>query len=118
MINLLPTQPQPPKANDPTKGPTSGTSATPVPRFGTPSKFVTDGFWGNLKQFLTERPVKVRGDVHSPLMPEEYGEGIGENFKAFMKGGPGPKGPTGSKLEVAWGAGFGGFGSRIRELFF
>jgi periplasmic protein TonB len=90
----------------------------PLPRFGTPSKFVTDGFWGNLKQFLTERPVKVRGDVHSPLMPEEYGEGIGENFKAFMKGGPGPKGPTGSKLEVAWGAGFGGFGSRIRELFF
>src|SRR6202171_4456700 len=113
MINLLPPQPQPPKANDP-----SGAPTTPVPRLGTPQRFVTEGFWSNLKQFLTERPVKLRGDVHSPLMPENYGDGFKENLKTVLKGGPVPKGPSNSRLEVAWGAGFGGFGDRIKELFF
>jgi TonB family protein len=79
---------------------------------------VTDGFWGNLKQFLTERPVKVHGDVRSPLMPENYGDGFRENLKTVLKGGPVPKGASNSRLEVAWGAGFGGFGDRIKELFF
>jgi protein TonB len=120
MINLLPTQPQPPKANNPNAATSSGTGAptTPLPRFGTPSRFVTDGFWGNLKQFLTERPVKLHGDVHSPLMPENYGDGFKENLKTVFKSGPVPKGPSNSRLEVAWGAGFGGFGDRIKELFF
>src|SRR6202051_4274679 len=113
MINLLPTQPQPPRANEASAG-----STTPLPRFGTPSRFVTDGFWGNLKQFLTERPVKVRGDVRSPLMPENYGDGFRENLKTVLKGGPVPKGASNSRLEVAWGAGFGGFGGRIKGLFF
>jgi protein TonB len=114
MISLLPTQPQPPKAN--TGGP--GTPSAPAPRFGTPSRFVTDGFWANLKQFLFERPVKIRGDFESPLMPENYGDGFTENLKTVLKSGPVPKGPSNSKLEVAWGAGFGGFGTRIKELFF
>src|ERR1700726_4489881 len=103
MINLLPTQPQPPRANETSAGPT-----IPVPRFGTPTRFVTDGFWGNLKQFLTERPVKISGDAHSPLMPENYGDGFKENLKAVLRGGPVPKGASNSRLEVAWGAGFGG----------
>src|SRR6202162_2889400 len=118
MINLLPTQPQPPKSNESTKVPVSGASATPVPRFGTLSRFVTNGFCGNLKQFLTERPVKLNGDVHSPLMPENYGDGFKENLKTVLKGGPVPKGASNSRLEGAWGAGFGGFGDRIKELFF
>jgi periplasmic protein TonB len=114
MINLLPPQPQPPKVSE-----SSAAGATPpLPRFGTPSRFVTDGFWGNLKQFLTERPVKVSGDVRSPLLPENYGDGFTENLKTVLKGGPVPKGPSNSRLEVAWGAGFGGFGDRIKELFF
>jgi periplasmic protein TonB len=118
MINLLPPQPQPRKANDPNGASPSGASGTPLPRFGTPTKFVTDGFWGNLKQFLTERPVKLHGDAHSPLMPENYGDGFKENLKTVFKSGPVPKGPSNSRLEVAWGAGFGGFGDRIKELFF
>ncbi len=114
MISLLPTQPQPTKA----KTGASGTPSTPLPQFGTPTRFVTDGFWSNLKAFLFERPVKIRGDFESPLMPENYGDGFAENLKTVLKSGPVPKGPSNSKLEVAWGAGFGGFGSRIKELFF
>jgi protein TonB len=115
MISLLPTQPQPTKPH--TSG-APGTPAAPVPQFGTPHRFVTEGFWSNFKQFLFERPVKIRGDFESPLMPENYGDGFTENLKAVLKSSPVPKGPSNSKLEVAWGAGFGGFGSRIKELFF
>jgi protein TonB len=115
MISLLPTQTQPPKANTST-GP--GGPGAPLPQFGTPRRFVTEGFWSNLKQFLFERPVKVRGDFESPLMPENYGDGFTENLKTVLKSGPVPRGASNSKLEVAWGAGFGGFGSRIKELFF
>ena len=32
-----------------------------VPTFTTPERVVTDGFWSNLKQFLTEKPIKVSG---------------------------------------------------------
>jgi TonB family protein len=78
---------------------------------------VTDGFWSNLKQFLTEKPVKIRGDAHSPLMPDEYGGGFGENLKDFFKSKPVPKGPVNSRLAVNWGANFGGFGYRIKEFF-
>ena len=62
--------------------------------------------------------MKLSGDVHSPLMPENYGDGFKENLKTVLKGGPVPKGASNSRLEVAWGAGFGGFGDRIKELFF
>ncbi|HMI51851.1 MAG TPA: energy transducer TonB [Candidatus Saccharimonadales bacterium] len=89
-----------------------------VPNFATPRRVVTDGFWSNLKQFLTERPIKITGAVRSPLMPTEYGGGFGENLKEFFASKPGPKGPIDSKLVVAWGAGFGGFGDRLKELFF
>jgi periplasmic protein TonB len=116
MISLLPTQPSKPSVS---AASSPGTPAVAgVPRFGTPTRFVSEGLWSNLKQFLTERPIKIRSSVHSPLMPEEYGEGFSENLKAVLKSGPIPKGPSNSRLEVAWGAGFGGFSDRIKELFF
>jgi periplasmic protein TonB len=91
--------------------------ASAVPRFRTPERVVTDGFWSNLKQFLTERPIKVSGKAASPLMPEEYGGGFGDNLKDFFKSKPVPKGPVNSRLAVNWGANFGGFGYRIKEFF-
>ncbi|GAC1666823.1 MAG: hypothetical protein NVS9B4_22570 [Candidatus Acidiferrum sp.] len=92
--------------------------ASAVPKFNMPKRVVTDGFWSNLKQFLTERPVAISGDYRSPLMPASYGGGFWENLKTYFTVRAGPKGPTNSRLEVAWGAGFGGFGDRIREVFF
>jgi len=117
LISLLPTQPERPNSSTSVRA-ESSSSSVPIPRFGTPQRFVTDGFWGNLKQFLTERPIKVRSDVHSPLMPEEYGGGFAENLKTFFTSAPARKGAANSRLEVAWGAGFGGFGDRLKELFF
>ena len=36
--------------------------ASAVPNFHTPERVVTDGFWSNLKQFLTEKPIKISGE--------------------------------------------------------
>lgn len=88
-----------------------------VPRFGRPAMLMPDNFWSNLKQFLFEKPVKVRGDYHSPLMPSEYGGGLLDNLKEYFSSKPAPKGPVNSRLTVSWGANFGGFGDRIRDFF-
>ena len=117
-INLLPPQPSRPASSADAAASAVAVPASAVPKFATPKYVVTDGFWSNLKQFLTEKPVKIRGGAHSPLMPETYGDGFSDNLKSFFTSGPMPKGPVNSRLEVAWGAGFGGFGGRIKELFF
>ena len=76
-----------------------------------------DNFWSNLKQFLFERPVKIRGNLKSALMPSQYGDGFWENFTEFFTSRPVPKGPTNSRLASGWVEGFGGFGSRLKEFF-
>jgi protein TonB len=89
----------------------------PVPRFGRPPMLMPDNFWSNLRQFLFERPVKVRGDVKSTLMPSQYGDGFWDNVSEFFTSRPVPKGNSGSRLSTGWVEGFGGFGSRIKEFF-
>ena len=98
-------------------GPGVPVPAKSVPKFGRPAHLMPDNFWSNLKQFLFERPVKIRGDYKSPLMPTEFGSGVSSNLKDFFSSAPVPKGPVNSRLAVAWGANFGGFGDRIREFF-
>ena len=88
-----------------------------VPRFGRPAMLMPDNFWSNLQQFLFERPIKFRGEVKSPLMPTEYGEGFWNNVREFFSKRPVPKGPSSSRLGTGWVEGFGGFGGRIKELF-
>ncbi len=91
--------------------------STAVPKFGPPDMLMPDDFWSNLKQFLFEKPVKVKGDVKSRLLPTHYGDGVRENLREFFKGGPAPKGPSDSRLSTGWVEGFGGFGDRIKEFF-
>jgi periplasmic protein TonB len=117
IINLLPpgmTKPDPSKAKPLEKVPVP---ASALPEFVTPKHVVTDGFWSNLKQFFTERPVKVSGDVRSPLMPMTYGGGFTDNLGEFFSSRPAPKGPGNSRLGVGWVPGFGGFGERLKEFF-
>jgi periplasmic protein TonB len=114
-INLLPPDKNKPGVS--ASSPQVPVPASAVPSFHTPERVVTDGFWSNLKQFLTEKPIKVSGKTQSPLMPEEYGGGFGDNLKDFFKSKPVPKGPLNSRLAVNWGANFGGFGYRVKEFF-
>src|SRR5712692_2288648 len=48
------------------------------------------------------------------LVPDNFWD----NLKQFLSSRPVPKGPINSRLAVRWGAGFGSFGDRIKELFF
>jgi len=116
-IDLLPPDPRKPGATNPNAQPPTPVPASAVPSFQTPERVVTDGFWSNLKQFLTEKPIKVNPNVHSTLMPDQYGGGFNENLKDFFSSKPVPKGPMNSRLAVNWGANFGGFGYRIKEFF-
>jgi len=85
-----------------------------VPKFTKPEILIPDNFWSNLKQFLTERPIKVRERKDAPFTQTSFGTGVGDNLKDFFSSGPAPKGPVNSRLAVAWGSNFGGFGTRIR----
>ncbi len=116
-IDLLPTDLRKPKVSASAE-PAVPVPASALPRFMAPERFVTDGFWSNLKQFLTERPVKISGNFRSPLMPASYGGGFFENFREFFSSRPMPKGPVNSRLAVSWGTNFGGFGDRVKEVFF
>ncbi len=91
--------------------------ASALPDFATPKYVVSDGFFSNLKQFLTERPIKLNGNVNSTLMPPSYGGGFADNLKEFFSSTPVPKGPVNSRLAVSWGSNFGGFGYRLKEFF-
>jgi protein TonB len=88
-----------------------------VPKFAKPDILIPDNFWSNLKQFFVERPIKVRERSDAPFTKTSFGAGVGDNLKDFFSSGPAPKGPVNSKLAVAWGSNFGGFGSRIKDFF-
>src|SRR5260221_210532 len=98
-------------------GSNAGVPSSAIPKFGRPAMLMPDNFWSNLKQFLFERPVKIRGDVKSNLMPSEYGGGFWGNVGEFFSSRPVPKGPINSRLANGWVEGFGGFGSRLKEFF-
>jgi protein TonB len=115
IIDLLPPELTRPSGSTPL--PAIPVPASALPDFGTPKYVVSDGFLSNLKQFLTERPVQVNGNVKSTLMPQTYGDGFSANLKEFFSSKPVPKGPVNSRLAVSWGTSFGGFGYRIKEFF-
>jgi len=92
--------------------------STAVPKFGAPKILLNDNFWSNLKQFLTERPIKVTDRPGAPFVRTNFGGGVFENLRDFFSSRPVPKGPVNSRLAVSWGANFGGFGTRIKEFFF
>jgi protein TonB len=115
IINLLPDDLSKPKRSGPEE-------AIPVPRsalpdFGAPAHLMPNDFWSNLKQFLTERPVKIieRSDV--PFTKNSFGSGLRENLKFFMYGPKARKGPVDKRLEVDWGGNFGGFMGQLKEFF-
>jgi periplasmic protein TonB len=91
--------------------------ASAVPKFGAPKILLNDNFWSNLKQFLTERPVKVKDRAGAPFVKAQFGGDTFDNLKDFLSSRPVPKGPVNSRLAVSWGANFGGFGTRIKEFF-
>jgi protein TonB len=116
-INLLPPELTKAKVSGAGPEPAVSVPTSAVPKFVKPDILIPDNFWSNLKQFLVERPIKVRERADAPFTKTSFGMGLGDNLKDFFSSGPGLKGPVNSKLAVAWGSNFGGFGTRIKEFF-
>lgn len=116
-INLLPPELTKAKVSGAGPEPAVSVPASAVPKFVKPDILIPDNFWSNLKQFLVERPIKVRERSDAPFTKTSFGMGMGDNLKDFFSSGPAAKGPVNSKLAVAWGSNFGGFGTRIKEFF-
>jgi protein TonB len=116
IITLLPPSITKRKPSGATPEPAVPVPATAVPSFGPPAHMVPDNFWDNLRQFLTERPVKVKERADAPFTRTSFGAGVGDNLKEFLSSRPVPKGPINSRLAVNWGGNFGGFFYRIREF--
>jgi len=88
-----------------------------VPKFTKPDILIPDNFWSNLRQFLVERPIKVRERKDAPFTQTTFGSGVMGNLAEFLRPRPASRRQVNSRLTVAWGANFGGFGGRIRDFF-
>src|SRR5579872_4115441 len=79
----------------------STVSAPQLGRFKSPSQESNlKSLASNLKDFLTERPIKVRGDRAPVFNMSGFGETTADNFKEFFR--PAPRGPVNSDLLINW----------------
>ncbi len=116
-IDLLPRQRTRAKVSVAGREPAVSVPASAVPKFAKPDILIPDNFWSNLRQFFVERPVRVRERKDAPFTQTSFGTGLGSNLADFFKSGPASKRPVNSRLAVAWGSNFGGFGDRLRDFF-
>jgi protein TonB len=73
-------------------------------------------FISNIREFLTERPVKVREGGPAVLTRPGFGASLGENLREFFR--PAPRGAVRSDLMVNWSTGFGSTWQNLRDLIF
>jgi periplasmic protein TonB len=114
-INLLPKELSRPQRTGPEE--VIPVSANALPEFGTPAHLMPDNFWSNLKQFLTERPVKLTERSDVPFHKNTFGSGMMENLKFYFSAPKAARRPVNKRLEVDWGGNFGSFGERLKEFF-
>lgn len=117
IIDLLPRERTRAKVSGAGREPAVAVPASAVPKFAKPDILIPDNFWSNLRQFLVERPIKVRERKDAPFTQTSFGTGLGSNLADFFKSGPASKRPVNSRLAVSWGSNFGGFGDRLRDFF-
>jgi len=85
-----------------------------APRLGGSQKPLSRGFVSNLKDFLTERPIKINKNVKGDVFTvEEYGGGLTENFKEWFK--PTPKAVS-SRMTVDWQPAYKVMWQNLRDL--
>lgn len=71
--------------------------------------------YSNLRDFLVERPVKVKGVAEGDLFASSgFGTGVKENLEEFFK--PVPRGAVNSRLITNWNMGFSGFWQNVKDL--
>jgi TonB family protein len=109
----------PPSQQKPSATPSRPAGFGRVPTFAVERKTMAAGFFSNLRDFLFERPVKVKGCAGAPFTTASFGSGLAENLAEWFRPAPRlARSASGSRLEVDWNAGFGSFGQRLKEVFF
>ena len=87
-----------------------------VPRLGADRTLSSPSFWTNLKDFLTERPVKLpQNGRPGAFHTEGLDNGFSASLKAFFTA-PRIKGPSHSNMEVDWQPGYRVFFQNLRDL--
>jgi protein TonB len=95
-------------------GSSNGGPTLQLGRYRSPSRESSlKSLWSNLKDFLTERPVKMRPGTPSAFAMPAFGGSFGDNIKELFHSGP--KGPVNSDLLVNWDAQV-GFWQNLRDL--
>ena len=85
-----------------------------APRLGGVQKPLSRGFVSNLKDFLTERPIKVpKNGQGAVFTPEGFGAGLSDNFKEWFK--PTPKAVS-SRMTVDWQAPYKVLWQNLRDM--
>src|SRR5215472_16164569 len=82
---LVPPPPPRPKLPATASQPSHPARPSFVPRFGRPAILVPDDFWSNLRQFLFQRPVKLRGRKDVPFVRASFGAGLFSNLWEFLR---------------------------------
>ncbi|HXZ11423.1 MAG TPA: energy transducer TonB [Candidatus Sulfotelmatobacter sp.] len=73
-------------------------------------------FLSNVRDFLAERPAKLRAGQATAFDVPKFGAGLGENLKEWFRSGP--RGRVRSDLLVNWNAGFGNLWQNLRDAIF
>lgn len=100
-------------------GPQASAPGTKLPRFLSIQEPISQGFLSNLRDFLVERPVKVRDIGPGAFSPTSFGASLTENLKEFFRPLPPQyQRPGNSAMEVQWKSGWQTFGENVRDLLF
>jgi protein TonB len=71
-------------------------------------------FFSNIRDFLFERPVNMKGVKPTVFNTPGFGESLRDNLSEFFVSAP--RGPVNSDLLINWNAGFSGLWQNLRDL--
>jgi TonB family protein len=94
-----------------------GTKSSPrIPGFLVEQRPWSQSFFSSLREFLTEKPVKLRDISGSaPFVPPSFGAGFGENLKEWLKGGSKVPIPKGQRMIMEEKGYFASLAQNIRD---
>ena len=104
-----------PTARDPNAPPIQ-LPAGPAPRLTAERHLGSTGFWANLKDFLTERPVKVPDGPGAVFHTDGVDNGFSASLKDFFRASPKIKGRSNSGMAVDWEPAYRIFWRNLRDM--